>query len=584
MNNKKMRLTDAMKHYEKKFKKGELNVLNAPPSCGKTTFIFNEFLNNTSKYIFGAMGKYNYKDKLSKILYVCDTRMLKDSVLSENDGIVDVFGKGSIIEAKESEHALGDGTIKIMTYSTLGWFMKNAKDFILDNFDIIIADEVHNLFKYCMRYNVEIDEDGDKAFNDGEYITIISKMDEICKKTIFVAMTGTPSYIYRFRGRFKEYLNFKVRPIFTQRERENLFTYNYNPIYVNCIFSRIKSRDWKSVIEKTGYKIFIYTRTIKQSEKYKKWFDMNGLKAEWLCSVNNKSENRYIDEETGKEVVEKIPTMTGYKMEIRDRLLNGINENGDLKGTVPDDLDVLIVNGGYETGWNLLDERFQICFCDTTDLDEQEQARYRIRNDIKFLECLYKLYDEEGIALEYGQYGELIPWEIQIGVSKFRQLQVLDSNMRELDGKYVGVKLTPELKKDIKFLYGVKKLFDREVNWKTVKRDLLNKEYTIETFKGKNNGTYIFEKGKEIKKDSKRMVKKMDKLIKFLNENEGKKLTEKQKEKLIELVDARNAKGELLKTIGKINKQIDIYEIGFTVLSKSDRNGRWWQIESVVAE
>ena len=66
MSIKNLRLTDAMKYYEKEFKGGVLNIVNAPPACGKTTFIFNEFLNNTSKYN-NKYNRYNRSNNYSLI-------------------------------------------------------------------------------------------------------------------------------------------------------------------------------------------------------------------------------------------------------------------------------------------------------------------------------------------------------------------------------------------------------------------------------------------------------------------------------------------------------------------------------------
>ena len=578
MSIKNLRLTDAMKYYEKEFKGGVLNIVNAPPACGKTTFIFNEFLNNTSKY--NNKYKENYKDKLSKVLYVCDTTMLKDSVLAENEDRIEILTRDVVINQEKAIKIYTTNKIKVMTYSTLGWFLGNAKSSIVDRFDIIVADEIHNLFKYCTRYNTKQNDEGKREIVEGDYAKVIESLYELCKKKLFIAMTGTPNYIHVFNKMYCK-RKFNTRTIFSDSERNNLFTYNFDPTYVGCIFSDIKSFNWKEIIDKTGYKIFIYTKTIRQSEKYKKWFEMNGLKAEWLCSIHNMTENLILDETTGREILESTPTMTDYKIAIRNRLLKGVDDNGDLKGTVPDDLDVLIVNGGYETGWNLYDDRFQFAFIDTTDEDEQRQSRYRIRNDIKFLRCLNKMYDKDGIVLTYDQYGNEIPMEVSVGKFKYRYEYIHEPKMRELDNKYLGVKLTSELKEEIKFLYGVKGLFDKEVTWNTIKRDLKKNGYIVKT---SSRDTYIFKEGQETKKDSKRVTNKMDKLIRFLKENESKRLTEKQKEKLIGLVDARNAKGELLKTISKINKQIDIYEIGFIILSKSDRNGRWWQIESIAEE
>ena len=168
-------------------------------------------------------------------------------------------------------------------------------------------------------------------------------------------------------------------------------------------------------------------------------------------------------------------------------------------------------------------------------------------------------------------------------IKKFNDKRI--NNLKNgLDEKYIGIRLNKKLKEEIKLLYGIKGLNDKKVTWTTVKRDLEMQGYTVKTFKGKNNGTYIFKEGQEIRKDSKREVKRMNKLIEFLEKHEGEKLTKKQKEKLIKLVNSRNPKGELYKAISKIQKQLDIYKVGFTVLSKSNNTLRWWQIEKIITK
>lgn len=512
---KSLRLSDAMNLYNKKFKNGVLNLLNAPPCCGKTTYVTKDFLKNTPKYIEGKVENkdLSYEKRLSKILYVCDTRMLMDSVMSENNEIITKFGKGSIIEAKSFNSlrktlSEDNGTIKIMSYSTLGYYIKRDKKAILSNFNIILADEIQNLFKYSKRYNCERDKYGEMVFADGEYVSLIENLDEITNKTLFIGLSGTVNSIYEFQKQFD--IDLKLRNIFTEDERRTLYTHNFDPCYTNCIFNQIKSLNYSKVREH-GAKIFIYTRTIKQSEKYKRWFKMKGLNAEWLCSVNNVKEIEYEDGH-GNIVTEKIPTMNKGQIAIRDRLLYGIEDKENSEGTLPDDLDVLIVNSGYETGWNLRDERVQICFCDTSNHEEQQQARNRIRHDILTLWCLNTLYDENGVVLDYNNYGDLIEREKQIGTSRYTYVYVYEGKMKELANKYIGIKLDKKLKDEIKFLYGIRNLNDKEVTWTTIKRDLIKLGYEVKRFEGKNNGTYIFKQGEEIRKDIKNEVKKMDKL------------------------------------------------------------------------
>lgn len=590
---KSLRLSEAMNLYGKKFEHGVLNLLNAPPASGKTTFITKDFLYDTTKYIKGIAEnkKLSYDKRLSKILYICDTRMLMDSVMSDNNTIMTKFGKGSIIEAKNFSNLTkilseDNGTIKVMSYSSLGYFMKKDKNSILNNFNIILADEIQNLFKYCKKHNYKINESGEKVFADKEYVNLIENLKNLTQKILFIGLSGTVNSIYQFQNQFGQFV--KLKNIFTEEERKTLYTNNFEPQYTNCIFNRIKIINYNKVKE-SGYKIFIYTRTIKQSVKYKKWFELNGLNAEWLCSVNNKKKLISRDEE-GNEVIEEIPVMNDYQLSIRDRLLNGTDEKRSNKGTVPDDLDVLIVNGAYETGWNLTDDRFQLCFCDTTDYEEQQQARHRIRHDIIGLWCLQRLYNEDGIILDYDQYGNSFEREKQIGVSTYMYEYVYEGRMKELGDKYIGIKLDKKLKDEIKFLYGIKGLNDKEVTWVTVKRDLIKLGYVIENSNG--NGTYIFKKGYEIKRDSKRTVRKMENKNKandldtYLKNILGKKLFKDDQEELQNFIsnDFKSMINRLTKGKGNcgykvINKLLVTFNISYIIERPTEReNGKYYWV------
>ena len=54
-------------------------------------------------------------------------------------------------------------------------------------------------------------------------------------------------------------------------------------------------------------------------------------------------------------------------------------------GIIPDGIDVLIINGSYETGINIKDENIELVIVNSTDADTQIQARSRVRKDIKAL-------------------------------------------------------------------------------------------------------------------------------------------------------------------------------------------------------
>lgn len=507
----KLKLTDAMKEYKKEFKHGGLNIINAPAGSGKTTFILGEFLKNTSRYVENLNNdSINYIRRLSNVLYVCDNTMLKDSVIANND-VTGIFEKGSLLEAKNSTMLKNiikndSGTIKVITYSKLGLLLKNpaCKHIILNHFCCIIMDEVHNLFKYCRKYNY--DKNTKSFTEDGEYVEVLDNLNEIAEKVLLIGLSATPYYIYTFK-RFANY-ELKTREIFNYYELKNLDSKNFNPIYSNCIFNQIKTLNYKKIKEH-GFKIYINTSKIEMSKKYKRWFEMNGLKAEWLCSINNKKEIITIDS-NGKEKKEKVSQMNDEQKQLRERLIKGTKENNYKdKGILPDYLDVIIVNGGYETGWDLFDERVQFCFIDNTDEDYQYQARNRIRHDILYLTCLCTTYDGDGIVLEKGKYGEKFEKEIEVSKGVYRKVFINVPKMKEIDDKYIGYKLTKEMKEEIVQKYGIKNI-DNKLNFKSVTRDLIELGYKVETYKGKNGGTYIFKKGEEMKKDNIREVAKMD--------------------------------------------------------------------------
>ena len=190
------------------------------------------------------------------------------------------------------------------------------------------------------------------------------------------------------------------------------------------------------------------------------------------------------------------------------------------------DVDVLIVNGAYETGWNLKDKAFKICLIDVSDKDEQYQARHRIRQDIDYLCCLETLFDGDGYIYEKAKYGELVRKETYIGNSTYRSERIYLPKMKIIDDKYVGVKLTKALKDEIIFQYGIKGFTDKKVIWKTVKRDLINSGYIV---KSDNNSTYIFRKNEELKKDSVKEVRSMNNIENLkswiLNEWDKKRIT-----------------------------------------------------------
>ena len=497
--NNKLTLTEAMEQYNKKFKKGAINLINAHAGAGKSYFVFNSLIDNTYKFVEELEHGDNWSNQLNRILYVCDTSMLQDSTLAENKKAIKLKN-GSLIEARDKGGNI-KGEIKVLTYSKLGALLKSqsCNNIILNNFKCIIFDEIQNLFTYCNKYNVDRVTN---TYTDGTYTTVLDNLKDISKNVLCIGLSATPGVIQRFREINADFYFGCIRTIFNKQELATIRSSNFKPIYTNCIMNQVKTLNYSKL---NGRKIYINTNTIKKSKEYKKYFESVGIKAEWLCSINNGEVVKNIDE-NGNEIEEFIPTMTKYQLSLRDRLLNGIDEQGTSKGTLPDDLDVIIVNSGYETGWNLKDDKVQICFIDNINEDYQVQARNRIRHDIDIL-IVKGLYDNDGIVLEKGQYGKLIEKKTLIDSGRYRTYKIIVPTIKDIDEKYIGIKLDSKLKKELVYKYAVKGL-NTNVNFKSLSADLIKKGYIVKSYK--NDGTYIFKDGIEVKKDSKKEVKKME--------------------------------------------------------------------------
>lgn len=477
----KLWLNEAMLQMDKKFYKNVLNVLNGYAGSGKSTFVFNEFLRESYKYVNGMRNKYYYAMNLNKVLYVCDTNMLKSSILEDNKDITKILSKGDLKQAmndKTIEQIIdGDiGHIKVITYSTLGWLLKQdgAKHIILNYIQVIIMDEMHNLFKYAKRF--------DSIENGKLYSIVIEYLSTLLKNnTLLIALSATTGRIYNGIRDININTNtvFKIDELKQIRQYENRYTKQTNNIWNDLKIIGLQY----DMFKKMNIKIFIYTNTINQSEKYKKFLIKSGYKAEWLCSINNSKEIININED-GTETTEKVPTMSKEQIAIRNQLIK--------TGMLPDNLDIIIVNSGYETGWNLRDNRIQYVYIDSIDYDTQIQARNRVRHDIEHL-CIKVRVTDEGEILELDQFmneqrtGEFVP---------------MPRLTAQLDNKYIGVKLSNEDKKELVNKYGVYYFNMESINWKTFKKDLKRSDLIV---KVEAHGTYIYKEGQEIKKDVKKM-------------------------------------------------------------------------------
>lgn len=487
-------LSEAMQKFNIKLERGYINVINGLCGGGKTHFIKKELLRNPHKYCdIEKLARNN-------VLYVCDINMLKQSIAKNND-----FKYYSERDIKYNFKTLFKRDmgkkIPVLCYATFNTILrdKELRNKIYSTFECIILDELHNLFKFNCSFK-------------GEYQSVINHLNKLSKNILTIGLTATPQPIY-------EKINAKL--LFSEEQLQMIRHYEGKEMPINDIMSAIKTFDWLGM-KRDGKKAIIYTKKITEQEKFKEFFleYFEDIKVENIFSPNR---GCVVDIETGeiiadkptyplKEGTEFIPDMTEEQLEIRSYLLE--------KEQMPDDLDILIINSAYTTGWNLKDENVQYVFTNTTDEIDAYQSRNRVRADI---ELWFMLNHEESIELR----------------------------IEEIDERFLNHKLSSEEKKEMVELYGIKKLDSKsKPSFQSLKKQLEEMGYIVTC----NKNGIIVTKPIDIKA--------------YLEPLIGIKLVGEQKKQL------QFTLGE--KKIEAINSKIK--DLGFEVISDRTESARYWVV------
>jgi hypothetical protein len=544
-NNNKLWLNEAMKEFNKKLNRNILNIMNAPAGSGKSTFIFEEFLRDSKQYVNGL--SINYIDNLDRVLYVCDTTMLKSSILKDTDGITKVLEKNDLKQAmkdKTLDNILdGDiGYIKVITYSTLGFLLNNkaSRTIILKYYNCIIMDEIHNLIKYAYRFDTETNK---------YYGIILEWIPTILSNNVLIlALTATPYNMYYPLQQH----NICYSTLFHDNELKRIRRYinEHHGICKNSInYLKVIGVNYNWLKEK-DCKVLIYTNTKTVAENYKQLLINYGYNVEWLCSTNNKTDNEI--------------TMNDKQLKLREYLLN--------TGQYPEELEVLIINGAYETGWNLYDNKVQWVLIDTTRYDTQIQARNRVRHDIKML-LTKEPIDTDGQLIEYDQFKNEYPTGIYYSTPLVAHL---------MEKKYLNIKLTKEDKNYLVTKYAMIPHDKKKATWQTFKEDLKRANYKVIT---NNKGTFILHKDddfKTIMKESRKKMNENEELYNYLNELETIPLDKDKQKELIDKINVR-VNGRQQKSYTKINEGLKMINLPFAIDSKrltiNGQKDTFWIIE-----
>lgn len=324
---------------------GKLNMVVAKTGQGKTTM--------ATKVLPQKLNLTDY----SRILFLIDTNMGKEMLLK--DGIY--FQEWNKVQ-KENK-------ICVLNYHQLGSFLKEYKIWS-SMFDLIIADEFHNLYKYAridlskmIKANPDFSPETismmlSRESNSYRALETIKRWSE-SPNLYVVAMTATPE---QFLEKDKE-LNELIKVISVQ---EQLVSYE---ILARNTYTNAEEILVGKAVE--GEKRLIFTPNIALAKKFKNLVEENTeRKALALWSPTN-----------------ELP-MDAEQYEVRRHLID--NES------YPDDLDDLFLTEAYSTGWNLSDSRVKTTIVHSGNKIIETQFVGRNRQDIEQL----FVYDSEGAGKE----------------------------------------------------------------------------------------------------------------------------------------------------------------------------------------
>lgn len=447
----KLWLNEAMDKYNKKFKKGHLNIINSPAGSGKTSFIFKHFIEKHKQYGVEKL-------RLNKIIYLCDTSNMVRKIC-KNNSCREYDSKTMDLRIIKSDNALGTmNKITVMTYAMLGNLLRytDNKEAIF-NSDIIIFDEVHQIISYSYKFDSE---------NDKIYENVLDIISRLKNKCFCIGLSATVDEYIEYRLNAK---NCDCNLIFNYEELQTIKRYNFEPKYTNNTFNIVKEYSFRDIFNKNE-KLLIYTPKIQTAIMYKEYLNKAGIKCEWICSPNAYMINQN---------EEKIPRMNDYQENIRQELVD--------KGELADEsIQCLIINAACETSIDFNDEKceFQHVIINDINMRTQIQSRNRLRHDIKELYVLAKYaYDGELIRrITYeGKYRN---------IEKFHEVLYKTNLSKYIDDKYINKKLTKDMKRELTYKYGVINYNNKRLTFKSLQKDI--EESGIFKVYKNNNGIWIF--------------------------------------------------------------------------------------------
>lgn len=371
------------------------NLVLSPTGSGKTYFILNDLAN-----------RYDH------VLYLCDTSALKTQVNKDDE----------------------NDKVKEMTYDLFGKMVEKDNSFV-SNYDVIIADEFHNLLNY------------NRIYGSVSYSHAVKELIKKYKNTDIFYFTATPYEIEVEKKKF-DALDKNIT-VYDYLDSTEIKRYNTKKTIILNSFYEIPVvlKDRHDEFTEKNTNILIYADRIDTMNKIKDMIDsIGGYRPVCIWSKNNP--NHIMDDE-------------------QLRVYDCIIENCEL----PKEYNILIINKSMETGINIKQDNFQVVFTNSNNLTTRVQVRGRIRHDI---DCCYVVESSSDLSKAY---------EYDYG-NNTRELKIIR--------KYCNKRLTQQDKNMFCEELGRFNTKGRLVKWNTNKELIISLGFSITDGKYKMRGKQIY--------------------------------------------------------------------------------------------
>lgn len=355
------------------------------------------------------------EDYDGKIIYLVSNTTLKDSVCPNDNKIREEIanqGRSEKMFTSLNKRRYGKKpyNIHVMSYHEFGDRIFSPQQTFTKDVGLIFCDEIHSLPTY---------HSYDRSSNLGVAMNFLFSKHKGVQIYYF---TATIDNLNKLESQFPGYLgavttyNYLDHPKIRKYVAKSTYYINH----IEQIRPHLKAK--LEGFNYYGYKGLAFSKLISDQKVIADIAREEGYKPIVLWSINNEDK------------------MNEEQIRVRNQVLS--------TGLIPNEYNLLIINGSMQEGWDLNDPDMKLAIMDTTDITEQIQALGRIRRDIELLVC--KTKNEN-----------LVPTTVVI------------------PNEYIDVLITPELKNKLCDDLNIVNSRGQVSKWPTIKKFIKNSDYIL---------------------------------------------------------------------------------------------------------